>query len=140
MPMAMNVRSAICEEITGDDRLPARPHHLHELARLTAPELLALYRTACAPTVAELTGDLRGRMLAVRGTGPLWSTLLRACAASRYFPWRGKSFAPRSSGLRGDGIKDELRRVGPGLYLGQAYLVLWGKPRLGLYFALQSAC
>jgi hypothetical protein len=34
------------------------------------------------------------------------------------------------------GIQDELRQVSPGLFLGQAYLVTRGKPRLWLYFAL----
>jgi hypothetical protein len=35
-------------------------------------------------------------------------------------------------------IKDELREVAPGLYLGQAYVVISGKPRLALYFGLQG--
>ena len=34
-------------------------------------------------------------------------------------------------------IQDEVRQVAPGLYLGQAYVLLFGKPRLALYFALQ---
>lgn len=36
-------------------------------------------------------------------------------------------------------IKDEVRQVAPGLFLGQAYVVLFGRPRLALYFALASA-
>jgi hypothetical protein len=35
-------------------------------------------------------------------------------------------------------IKDELREVSPGLYLGQAYVVISGRPRLALYFGLQG--
>jgi hypothetical protein len=35
-------------------------------------------------------------------------------------------------------IKDEIRALAPGLYLGQAYLVLRGKPRLVLYFGLEE--
>ena len=35
-------------------------------------------------------------------------------------------------------IKDEIREVSPRLYLGQAYVVLFGKPRLALYFGLTS--
>ena len=35
-------------------------------------------------------------------------------------------------------IKDEIREVAPGLYLGQAYVMLFGKPRLALYFGLTS--
>jgi hypothetical protein len=34
-------------------------------------------------------------------------------------------------------IKDEVREVAPGLYLGLAYLVWRGKPRLVLYFGLR---
>lgn len=33
-------------------------------------------------------------------------------------------------------IKDEVRQIAPGLFLGQAYIVLFGRPRLVLYFAL----
>ncbi|HVY30132.1 MAG TPA: hypothetical protein VHB79_26425 [Polyangiaceae bacterium] len=120
-------------------------------------------------------------MLAVRGAGRIGFALLRAFAAWRHFPWRGKSFASRTIATRGDGInrvfgdttrwfrfetfigpsradggpafqldydnadnpffiraiKDEVRQVAPGLYLGQAYIVLFGKPCLALYFALQ---
>ena len=114
---------------------------------------------------------------------------MRAFAAWRHFPWRGKSFWSGSRDARGDGInrvfgregsggtpasarrwfrfetfigpsradggvafqldydnsdnpffiraiKDEVRQVAPGLFLGQAYLMLLGKPRLVLYFAL----
>lgn len=35
-------------------------------------------------------------------------------------------------------IKDEVRQVAPGLFLGQAYVVWFGKPRLVLYFALSA--
>ena len=158
---------------------------MDELARLTAPELLALYHRGHAPLVSQLRGDLQGRMLAVRGASGTLARLLGAFAALRYFPWRGKSFAPRSAGVRGDGInrvlsdvrprrwfrfetyagpsradaapalqldydnadnpffiraiKDELRAIGPSLYLGQAYVVVGGKPRLALYFALQGS-
>jgi hypothetical protein len=35
-------------------------------------------------------------------------------------------------------IKDEIRQLSPGLYLGQAYLQLSGSPRLVLYFGLTS--
>lgn len=159
----------------------SRPQSLDELAALRAPRLLELYRDAAVPAVPELDGDLRGRMLAVRGSGRIWFALLRAFAAWRHFPWRGKSFAARSIGTRGDGInrvfgdttrwfrfetfiapsradggpafqldydnpdnpffiraiKDEVRQVAPGLYLGQAYVLMFGKPRLALYFALQ---
>lgn len=161
----------------------SRPQSVDDLASLTAPRLLELYRVADVPSVPELDGDLRGRMLAVRGAGRLWFGLLRAFAAWRHFPWRGKSFASRTIATRGDGInrvfgdaqprrwfrfetfigpsradggpalqldydnpdnpffiraiKDEVRQVAPGLFLGQAYVLWLGKPRLALYFALQ---
>ena len=35
-------------------------------------------------------------------------------------------------------IKDEIREVAPGLYLGQAYVVLTGTAHLALYFGLQK--
>jgi hypothetical protein len=35
-------------------------------------------------------------------------------------------------------IKDEVREVAPGLYLGLAYFMLRGRPRLVLYFGLQK--
>jgi hypothetical protein len=35
-------------------------------------------------------------------------------------------------------IKDEIRELRPGLYLGQAYLEIGGRPRLLLYFGLQG--
>jgi hypothetical protein len=35
-------------------------------------------------------------------------------------------------------IKDEVRQVAPGLFLGQAYVMWFGKPRLALYFALSA--
>jgi hypothetical protein len=160
----------------------ARPRSLDELAALDAPTLWELYRGAEVPELAALVGDARGRMLAVRGAGRVWFGLLRAFAAWRHFPWRGKSFSSRSLAVRGDGInrvfgdqaprrwfrfetfigpsradggqafqldydnrdnpffiraiKDEVRQVAPGLFLGQAYVVWFGKPRLALYFAL----
>jgi hypothetical protein len=159
------------------------PHTLDDLASRDCDGLLALYRQAVTPPVDRLVGDLRGRMLAVPGVGGWLFAVLRAFAGWRFFPWRGKSFQPRSA-ARGDGInrvfsdrrprrwfrfetflapsragdfdafqldydnhdnpffiraiKDEVREVAPGLYLGQAYVVLFGKPRLALYFGLSA--
>jgi hypothetical protein len=166
--------------------LPANnlgPQNLDDLASLDCDALLGLYRSGRTPALRELDGHLRGRMLAVRGAGRWLSRLLRAFAAWRWFPWRGKSFTSRSDD-RGDGInrvfgdskprrwfrfetfigasragafqafqldydnadnpffiraiKDEVRAVAPGLFLGQAYVVIFGKPRLALYFGLSS--
>jgi hypothetical protein len=33
-------------------------------------------------------------------------------------------------------VKDEIREVSPGLYLGQAYMTVRGAPHLAVYFAL----
>jgi hypothetical protein len=35
-------------------------------------------------------------------------------------------------------IKDEIRELSPGLYLGQAWLLVGAKAHLGLYFGLTS--
>jgi hypothetical protein len=35
-------------------------------------------------------------------------------------------------------IKDEIREIGPGLWLGQAYAQIQGKAHLVLYFALSN--
>lgn len=156
------------------------PATLDDLAEMTAAELHDVYREAATPTVAEVVGDLRGRMLAFNGLGRgLLARALRAFARWRFFPWRGKSFktleASRGEGINrvfgdrrrwfrfetklgpsraGDfdafhldydnpgnpfyirAIKDEIRRVRPGLYLGQAYLLTAKRARLVLYFGL----
>jgi len=155
---------------------------LDDLAALRSRPLAQLYGRGSVPSVSDLNGDLRGRMLAVRGAGRILFALLRAFAAWQHFPWRGKSFWSSAAAARGDGInrvfgdakprrwfrfetfigpsradggqafqldydnrdnpffiraiKDEVRQVAPGLFLGQAYVVLFGKPRLALYFGL----
>ena len=163
----------------------SHPATLDDLAALTAVELHDVYRQAATPTIAEVTGDMRGRMLAFNGLGRgLLARALRAFARWRFFPWRGKSFRAlgpdHGEGINrvfGDrkprrwfrfetkigpsraggfdafhldydnpgnpfyirAIKDEIRRVGPGLYLGQAYLVTSKRARLVLYFGLAIA-
>jgi hypothetical protein len=158
-----------------------RAWSLDSLAGLGTEELLDLYRRARTPSVADVEGDLRGRMLAVRGAGPFWAVRLRAFARWKRFPWRGKSFRSLDGG-RGEGInrvfgdtrprrwfrfetfvgrsragafdavqldydnpdnpffiraiKDEVREVSPGVFLGQAYLVTRRRTRLVLYFGL----
>jgi hypothetical protein len=154
---------------------------LDDLLDLDANALYDLYVAASVPRLEDVSGDLRGRMLAVP---PLSSTLphfMRAFGRSRQFPWRGKSFTPRDS-ERGDGInrvfgdrwkwfrfetfvgpsragdfdavqldydnrdnpffiraiKDEIREIAPGLYLGQAYIQTRGNTHLALYFALSK--
>lgn len=79
-------------------------HTLDSLAKLTFAELEALYRGGAAPTTLRVAdGELRGRMLAVRGLGrgPVASAL-RRFAGSPAFVWDGKTFRARDD-QRGDG-------------------------------------
>lgn len=157
------------------------PLHLDALLDLDVEALQALYRGGRVPKIEDVSGDLRGRMLASPHLHPRIAKLTRAFAGTAIFPWRGKSFRPLSDG-RGEGInrvftdtrhwfrfetyigksragdfdalhldydrpgnpffiraiKDEIREIGPGLYLGQAYLQVGGGPRLALYFGLSK--
>jgi hypothetical protein len=157
------------------------PHGLDELLALDAPALEALYCAASVPALADLSGDLRGRLLAWPALPGTVGDLVRALAGSARFPWRGKSFRPADAGagagsnrLFGDrlklfrfttaigpsragafdavqldydhrgnpffirAIKDEVRQLRPGLYLGQGYVQLRGSAHLVLYFGLQA--
>jgi len=162
---------------------PARTfrYSLDDLVDLDAPELLRLYEGASVPKVEDLSGDLVGRMLVSPYGGARLARVMRTLARWDRFPWRGKSFAPKSES-RGEGInrvfsdrtkwfrfetfigksragafdalqldydnpsnppfiriiKDEVRTLRPGLFLGQAWIALRGKETLGLYFALES--
>lgn len=153
---------------------------LDALLDLDSVELGALYRGAKVPVLADVRGDLRGRMLAVPvlEKNPV-GLVPRFLARQSWFPWRGKSFAPRSESA-GEGknrvfsdrlrlfrfetfvgksragdfdavqldydlpenpffiraIKDEIRELSPGLWLGQAWLRVSGGEHLGLYFGL----
>jgi hypothetical protein len=157
----------------------AMPARLDDLLDLDPARLAALYAAATVPSLGDLMGDLRGRMLAWHGVSGLPAQALRALGRWQRFPWRGKTF--RGAGERGEGdnrvfadrlhlfqfetsigpsragafdavhldydrppnpffiraIHDELRQLRPGLYLGQAYLMRPGTPRLVLYFGLE---
>jgi hypothetical protein len=158
------------------------PDSLADLLKLTAAELQPLYEQASVPKLADLSGDLRGRMLAWAGLVGVVGGIIRAVGSWDRFPWRGKSFShqaddsgaginrvvvdtfrlfkfntfvgPSRAGkfdavqLDYDlpsnpffirAIKDEVRQLRPGLFLGQAYLDLKSAPRLVLYFALEKA-
>lgn len=154
---------------------------LDDLLALDPPALAALYAGARVPVLTDVTGALRGRMLAVVGLPSPLVAPVRAFAASGVFPWRGKSFFPRDA-ARGGGvnrvlsdrfelfrfetfvgpsragafdavqldydlpsnpffiraIKDEIRELRPGLWLGQAYAQIAGRAHLVLYFGLTS--
>jgi hypothetical protein len=92
------------EEISRRDRKKAmrdgvfRPRTLDELAVLSHGELLTLYSHGSVPTdMKALDGDLRGRMLAVRGTahGPVFQALA-ALGGSPKFPWEGKTLTAKT--------------------------------------------
>ncbi len=76
---------------------------LDDLVHLEDAELRLLYESAKAPAVADLYGPLRGRMLAVPALPDVVTALPRAWARTHRFPWRGKTFSPRSS-RDGEGI------------------------------------
>jgi hypothetical protein len=154
---------------------------LDALVRKSPEELLALYTKATVPPLADVRGNLRGRMLAVTAL-PAWAApWVRRFEGSAAFPWLGKSFYPESSAT-GEGvnriyfgalrmfpfvthigrsragnfdalqlnydlpenpffiraIKDEIRELAPGLYLGQAHVEVKGKTTLVLYFGLEN--
>jgi hypothetical protein len=154
---------------------------LDELLALNCDELERYYCHASVPKLNSISGDLRGRMLAIARLAEPWASATRMLAGSDQFPWRGKSFYPQSES-RGEGknrviqdrwklfrfetflgrsragefdavqldydlpenpffiraIKDEIRQLRPGLFLGQAYLQLGSQTHLALYFGLTS--
>ncbi|MDB4967346.1 MAG: hypothetical protein JWN44_3035 [Myxococcales bacterium] len=153
---------------------------LDDLLALDTDTLGILYQGARVPQLADVRGDLRGRMLAVVDLPDALAGAVRVFAGSDLFPWRGKSFTPQTT-ERGEGInrvisdrwklyrfetfvgpsragsfdavqldydlpsnpffiraiKDEIRELRPGLWLGQAWLNL-AQPKLVLYFGLTT--
>ncbi|UJR84823.1 hypothetical protein [Sandaracinus amylolyticus] len=83
-------------------RAPASIRRLDQLLHLDHDALTALYEHATLPRLEAISGDLRGRMLAVPAVPSLVSALPVAWARTGSFPWRGKSFAPHGEG-RGEG-------------------------------------
>jgi hypothetical protein len=89
-----------------DDRPPTITRSvrtLDDLVFLEDAELRPLYETAKVPALADLDGPLRGRMLAVPALPDVVTALPRAWARTGSFPWRGKTFTPRTSAT-GEGI------------------------------------
>jgi hypothetical protein len=175
--------STTASELAMSPRTAVAPTRLDELLRADAETLGRLYAAARTPKVADLTGDLRGRMLALVAL-PRWLFWWASLwARTGIFPWLGKSF--RAEGLdaaRGTGlnrvfrdktrwfrfdtfiapsragkfdafqldydnpdnpffiraIKDEVRELRPGLFLGQAYLKTKRREILVLYFGLEK--
>ena len=159
------------------------PSRLDELLRADAETLRRLYVGGRTPAVNDLTGDLRGRMLALVAIPGWLFWWLRLWARTNSFPWLGKSFfadgpdVARGTGVNrvikdsvrwfkfdtyigpsraGDfgafqldydnpgnpffirAIKDEVRELRPGLFLGQAYLKTKKREILMLYFGLEK--
>src|SRR5262245_15294922 len=90
------------------------PGRLDDLLRVDAETLRKLYVAARTPAVADLTGDLRGRMLALVAI-PTWLFWwARLWARTNAFPWLGKSFFTDGPDVaRGTGVnrvfKDSIR-------------------------------
>ncbi len=157
------------------------PGRLDDLLRVAPETLRKLYVAGRTPAIADLTGDLRGRMLALVALPSWLFWWARLWARSNLFPWLGKSFfadgpdVARGTGVNrvfkdrirwfkfdtfigpsraGDfgafqldydnpgnpsfirAIKDEVRELRPGLFLGQAYFKTRKREILMLYFGL----
>lgn len=154
---------------------------LDALCDLEHLALLELYNKGTPPALRALSGDLRGRMLAVPALPDFITRPARAWARTPTFPWRGKSFRPlgddngeginrvfvdtfklfrfetRVTPSRHDGrpavelnydlpenpffiraIEDEIRQIGPGLFLGQAWLRVGAAKHFVLWFGLAA--
>lgn len=84
-------------------RISRRIAALDDLVFLEHDELRLLYESAQVPALSDLEGPLRGRMLAVPALPDVVTALPRAWARTGTFPWRGKTFSPRSAHA-GEGI------------------------------------
>ena len=111
---------------------PSIPRALDALLALDAGALSALYAGASVPNLADVRGDLRGRMLATTVLGGRAASAVRAFASSSAFPWRGKTFTPKDA-PRGDGINRVVRDRWH-LYRFETFI---GPSRAGDFDALQ---
>jgi hypothetical protein len=183
-PFATSSSSTRTPGAPRDPAVTSRLARLNALLDLSCPELERMYEGARAPRIGDVSGDLRGRMLAWPSleARPRIGSAIRAFAGSRSFPWRGKTFNPKTEAA-GNGInrvftdrvrlfrfetfiapsragdfdalqldydlpgnppvirsiKDEIRELEPGLWLGQAWLRTKKREILWLYFALARA-
>jgi hypothetical protein len=124
--------TATARETQSSRERPASRAGLDALLDLDARALERLYCDARVPRIADVRGDLRGRMLAVVKLPRAVQRAVRAFAGSDAFPWRGKSFTPKDD-HGGDGINrvllDRLR-----LYRFETYV---GPSRAGDFDAVQ---
>jgi hypothetical protein len=119
---------------TTRDTSDVKRYALDDLAALDSEALAAIYGNATTPSLRDLDGTPRGRMLAFAGAlgqGRAFDAL-RRFAAARYFPWEGKSFRSKSA-QDGNGINrvrgagDWFRfetRIGPSAMDGKPCLIL----------------
>jgi hypothetical protein len=154
---------------------------LDDLMNRGSEELEALFIGGETPTIEEINGPTRGRVLSGKVLG-LSSQNLRQVYNLPWLPWMGKAFSPISS-QAGEGknrlrfgffkpqmfrfetrilppmmgtkdvfslnydlpenpwfirqIRDDVKRVGPGLYLGTANFKWKGNHEFVLYFGLE---
>ncbi len=100
----MDIAIAMTPATTGSPaRITRRISALDDLVFLENEELRLLYEGATAPKLLDLSGALRGRMLAVPSLPDVVTALPRAWARTKNFPWRGKTFSPRTESA-GEGI------------------------------------
>ena len=156
---------ATCHEARAQDR-PSVPRSLEELAQMSYPELEQLYRTApvgaipcgytCGRAIYCLDKPLNGVRSKVtrllwhgkdfRSDGTLinqWSgvkaikarvchgTSWLDCGPAIIMDYSATSFVWRD-------VRDELREVAPGLYLGLMYRRRAAGPKFVTYFALEA--
>ncbi|MGK5091186.1 hypothetical protein WDW89_04110 [Deltaproteobacteria bacterium TL4] len=156
---------------------------LSDLTNKTVEELDQLYLSAETPSISELDGQMKGRVLA--GESVLENQHLRNLLMNPlYLPWKGKVFTPISP-TKGEGenrvevglfksrlfhfetrevpplvgknnvvalnydlpenpwfirhIRDDLKKLSEGLYLGTANVKIKDNYQFVLYFALEAA-
>jgi hypothetical protein len=88
---------------TSPARVTREIRSLDDLVYLEDADMRPLYESAPAPALGDLDGPLRGRMLAVPALPDVVTALPRAWARTKTFPWRGKTFTPRTT-TSGEGI------------------------------------
>ena len=79
------------------------------LLGMSLRQLQVLYEDARCPELSAISGECKGRMLAVTGWGnrfPLHG-MLHSFASTGIFPWKGKNFTPLSE-VDGEGINRTL--------------------------------
>src|SRR6185503_18245555 len=98
------------------------PSRLDELLRADPETLRRLYVGGRTPSINDLTGDLRGRMLALVAVPGWLFWWLRLWARTNSFPWLGKSFFADGDVARGTGVnrvfKDSVRWFKFDTYIG----------------------